>query len=171
MGNALVGRLDQWMGDGIEATVRLKHRRRLAKLGWERVFEPSSPGVFAQGEPPPREGCELQVLIDGANALPEMAQAIGEAKEFVHITGWHLAPAFELVRDRPHGAIGVLLAEMAERVDVRVLVWSGAPGSAVSPHPATRSPRPSRTSPGTRGSRPTATPRSTPSTAITRRRS
>ncbi|MGH2895443.1 MAG: phospholipase D-like domain-containing protein, partial [Solirubrobacteraceae bacterium] len=127
MGNALIGRVDQWLGDGVEATVTLKHRRRLKKLGWERVFEPSGPGVFAQGDPPPREGCELQVLIDGANALPLIAEAISQAKQFVHVTGWHLEPAFELVRGRPNGAIGVLLAEMAEHVDVRVLVWSGAP--------------------------------------------
>jgi phosphatidylserine/phosphatidylglycerophosphate/cardiolipin synthase-like enzyme len=127
MGNAWVGRFDQLLGDGIEATVSLKHRRRLARLGWARVFEASSPGVFAQGEPPPREGCELEVLIDGANALPEIARAISEAKRFVHVTGWHLEPAFALVRGRPHGAIGVLLAEMAEKVDVRVLAWSGAP--------------------------------------------
>jgi phosphatidylserine/phosphatidylglycerophosphate/cardiolipin synthase-like enzyme len=123
----VVGHLDQWVGDGIEAAVALKHRRRLTKLGWGRVFQPSEPGVFAQGDPPPREGCELRVLIDGATALPEMAQAISQAREFVHVTGWHLAPAFEMVRGRPHGAIGVLLAEMAEMVDVRVLVWSGAP--------------------------------------------
>jgi phosphatidylserine/phosphatidylglycerophosphate/cardiolipin synthase-like enzyme len=127
MGNALAERVDRWVGDGIEATVALKHRARLKKLGWGRLFEPSSPGVFAQGDPPPREGCELEVLIDGANALPRMAQAIAAATEFVHITGWHLEPAFEMVRGQPVGAIGVLLAEMAERVDVRVLVWSGAP--------------------------------------------
>ena len=127
MGNALVVRFDELLGDGIEATVAFKHRRRLRKLGWARVFEPSSPGVFAHGDPPPREGCELKVLIDGANALPEIAQAISEAKRFVHVTGWHLEPAFELVRGRPLSAIGVLLAEMAEQVDVRVLVWSGAP--------------------------------------------
>jgi phosphatidylserine/phosphatidylglycerophosphate/cardiolipin synthase-like enzyme len=127
MGNALVGRFDRLVGDGLEATVTFKHRRRLTKLGWARVFEPSSPGVFAQGDPPPRQGCELEVLIDGANALPEIAEAIAAAKEFVHITGWHLEPAFELVRGQAHGAIGVLLAEMAEQVDVRVLVWSGAP--------------------------------------------
>jgi phosphatidylserine/phosphatidylglycerophosphate/cardiolipin synthase-like enzyme len=127
MANALAGRVDRWVGDGIEAAVMLKHRMRLSKLGWERVFHPSAPGVFAQGDPPPRQGCELTVLIDGASALPAIAQAISGAKEFVHVTGWHLEPAFEVVRGRPNGAIGVLLAEMAERVDVRVLVWSGAP--------------------------------------------
>jgi phosphatidylserine/phosphatidylglycerophosphate/cardiolipin synthase-like enzyme len=133
MANAVVERLDGLLGDGIEATVKLKHRRRLKRLGWERAYGQSSPGVFAAGDPPPRPGCELEVLIDGANALPEMARALGEAKQFVHITGWHLAPAFELVRGRPHGAIGVLLADLAERVDVRVLVWSGAPVPAFHP--------------------------------------
>jgi phosphatidylserine/phosphatidylglycerophosphate/cardiolipin synthase-like enzyme len=127
MGNGLVERFDQLVGDGIEATVALKHRRRLSKLGWQRVFRAAPPGVFAQGDPPPREGCELEVLIDGANALPAIADAIAQAKQFVHVTGWHLEPAFELKRGQPVSAIGVLLAEMAEKVEVRVLVWSGAP--------------------------------------------
>jgi len=129
MAGALVQRVDALVGDGIEAAVSYKHRRRLRRLGWERVFEPSRPGVFADGDPPPREGCRLEVLIDGANALPEIARALSGAKRFIHITGWHLAPSFQLVRDRGpgHGAIGVLLAELSQRVDVRVLVWSGSP--------------------------------------------
>jgi hypothetical protein len=86
MANALVGRLDAVLGDGIEATVKLRHRRRLKRLGWERIYDQSSPGVFAAGDPPPRPGCELDVLIDGANALPEMARALSEAKHFVRFT-------------------------------------------------------------------------------------
>jgi phosphatidylserine/phosphatidylglycerophosphate/cardiolipin synthase-like enzyme len=134
MSNALSGRLDALVGDGIEAAVNLKHRRRLERLGWGHVFAPTAPGVFAQGDPPPREGCKLEVLIDGANALPAIARAMSEAKSFVHITGWHLAPAFVLDRDgEPDSPIGVLLAELAERIDVRVLVWSGAPIPAFHP--------------------------------------
>jgi phosphatidylserine/phosphatidylglycerophosphate/cardiolipin synthase-like enzyme len=133
MREGMVGRLDALVGDGIDAAVSRKHRRRLGKLGWERVFEPAAPGVWAGGDPPPREGCSLEVLIDGANALPAMAEALSQAEHFVHITGWHLAPAFELLKGRPHDAIGVLLAELAERVDVRVLVWSGAPIPAFHP--------------------------------------
>jgi phosphatidylserine/phosphatidylglycerophosphate/cardiolipin synthase-like enzyme len=134
MDNAIVGRLDEFVGYGIETAVTYKHRRRLRRLGWDRVFEDSTPGVFAAGDPPPREGCELEVLIDGANALPVIAEAISQAKQFVHVTGWHLAPSFEVVRAQPHHqAIGVLLAEMAQKVDVRVLVWSGAPIPAFHP--------------------------------------
>ena len=133
MANALVGRVDGVVGDGIEAAVKLKHRRRLRRLGWERLFAPSGPGVFAGGEPAPRAGCSLEVLIDGANAFPLMAEAISQAKRFIHISGWHVAPAFELEPGRPQGAIGVLLGAMAQDVDVRVLVWSGSPLPAFHP--------------------------------------
>jgi len=133
MSISLVDRVDAVVGDRIEAAVQFKHRRRLAKLGWDRVFEPSSPGVWAAGDPPPRQGCSLDVLIDGANALPEMARELAQAQHFVHITGWHLAPSFALDRSGPDGAIGVLLAELAQRVEVRVLVWSGSPVPAFHP--------------------------------------
>ena len=143
--NSWSQRVDTLLGDGIEAAVSFKHRRRLRRLGWDHVFEPSDPGVWARGEPPPREGCELEVLIDGANALPEIARRLEQAKHYVHITGWHLAPSFELVKGSPQNAIGVLLAELADRIDVRVLVWSGAPMPGLSPDAGQRSPRRSKT--------------------------
>ncbi|MGH2876467.1 MAG: phospholipase D-like domain-containing protein [Solirubrobacteraceae bacterium] len=127
MESALMGRLDSAVGDGIEAVVSLKHRRRLRRLGWEHVYASRGPGVFAAGDPPPRPGCALEVLIDGANALPAIADALLKAKRYVHLTGWHLEPSFELIHGHSQSAIGVLLAELAERIDVRVLVWSGAP--------------------------------------------
>lgn len=127
MRNEIIGRVDQTLGDGIELGVRLKHRARLSRLGWGRVFGDLAPTVFAAGDPPPREGCEIDVLIDGGEALPRIAEAIRGARRFVHVTGWHLAPAFELVRDSGGGAIGTLLAGAAERIDVRVLVWAGSP--------------------------------------------
>jgi phosphatidylserine/phosphatidylglycerophosphate/cardiolipin synthase-like enzyme len=133
MREQLTGTVDRMLGDRIEAAVSFKHRRRLRRLGWDHVFEPSDPGVWARGEPQPRDGCELEVLIDGANALPEIARRLERAEHYVHITGWHLAPSFELVKGSPQNAIGVLLAELADRVDVRVLVWSGAPIPAFHP--------------------------------------
>ena len=66
-------------------------------------------------------------MIDGAQAFPAIAEAIAGARESVYITGWHLAPHFDLRRDGRRSGIGELLAETAERVPVRVLVWAGAP--------------------------------------------
>jgi phosphatidylserine/phosphatidylglycerophosphate/cardiolipin synthase-like enzyme len=129
----LVARLDSLVGDGIEAAVQAKHRRRLQRLGWARALEPAGDGVWAQGDPPPRDGCSLEVLIDGANALPAMADALSRATRFVHVAGWHLEPSFELDRGHPRGSIGVILAELAQHVDVRVLVWSGSPVAAFHP--------------------------------------
>lgn len=133
MATRLLAELDGALGDGLEAAVKLKHRRRLQRLGWGRAFAPVAGGVFADGEPPPRPGCALDVLIDGANAMPQMVEALASAQRFVHVTGWHLEPAFQMDRSRPDSAIGTLLAELAEHVEVRVLVWSGAPLPAFHP--------------------------------------
>ena len=89
--------------------------------------------MWASGDPPPRDGCSLDVLVDGAEAFAAIVEAIENAREFVHVTAWHVAPYFELVRgDRP-AILGELLAEAAERIDVRVLVWAGAPVPAFHP--------------------------------------
>jgi phosphatidylserine/phosphatidylglycerophosphate/cardiolipin synthase-like enzyme len=123
----LIDRMDAVVGDGIEAAVKARHRRRLTELGWQRAISPDGDGLWAQGDPPPRAGNAIDVLIDGSEALPAIAEAIGNAERFVHITGWHLTPGFELVRGEPGLSIGGLLAEVAERIPVKVLVWAGAP--------------------------------------------
>ena len=129
----LLSRADATFGNAIETAVTVKHRRRLRRLGWERALEPPDDGLWAAGDPPPRQGCSLDVLVDGAQALPAIAEAIQGARRFVYVTGWHLAPHFELVRGEPPVGIGALLAERAESIDVRVLVWAGAPVPAFHP--------------------------------------
>ena len=123
----LLSRLDTAAGAVIEDSVVRHHRRRLRRLGWARALEPDGGDLWAGDEPAPRAGSRLDVLVDGAEALPTIADAIAGAKEQVHITGWHLAPGFELKRGEPSVVLGSLLADMAERVDVRVLVWAGSP--------------------------------------------
>lgn len=124
---SVLSQIDSRMGDGLEAAVRAKHAWRLRRLGWGHALAPPDDGPWALGDPPPHEGCLLDVLVDGAAAFPAITEAIEGARSFVHVTGWHVAPYFELVRgDRPR-VLGELLAEAAERVDVRVLVWAGAP--------------------------------------------
>jgi phosphatidylserine/phosphatidylglycerophosphate/cardiolipin synthase-like enzyme len=107
--------------------VRTKHSWRLRRLGSGHALAPADDGPWATGDPPPRAGCSLEVLVDGAEAFPAIAAAIEQAREYIHITGWHIAPYFDLIRgDRP-GTLGAMLAEAAQRIEVRVLVWAGAP--------------------------------------------
>jgi phosphatidylserine/phosphatidylglycerophosphate/cardiolipin synthase-like enzyme len=123
-----VARLDAAMGAVIESSVKLHHRRRLRRLGHAGVLDPpSADRLFAMGDPPPRAGCRMEVLVDGAVAFPIIAEALRRARSHVYVTGWHIAAHFELERCDPPTAIGPLLAELAQRIDVRVMVWAGAP--------------------------------------------
>lgn len=70
--------MDRWAGQGIEATIGAHHRRRLRRLGYLYQLEPPADGsLWAAGASPPREGCALEVLIDGVEALPRIAEALG----------------------------------------------------------------------------------------------
>jgi phosphatidylserine/phosphatidylglycerophosphate/cardiolipin synthase-like enzyme len=55
------------------------------------------------------------------------------ARSSVHIAGWCLSPDFGLTRDQRAARLRDLLGELAERVDVRVLLWAGAPLPLFSP--------------------------------------
>ncbi len=62
-----------------------------------------------------------------------MAQEIAAATSHVHLAGWFLSPELALSREEEPLVLRVLLAELAERVDVRVLLWKGAPIPAFRP--------------------------------------
>jgi phosphatidylserine/phosphatidylglycerophosphate/cardiolipin synthase-like enzyme len=125
-------RADDALGQMVERLTRSHHRRRLQRVGWRRAIDPPA-GGWAEGEPPPRSGNALEVLIDGAAALPAMAETIAGARSHVHLTGWHITPEFDLIRgDRPT-PLQQLLAELAGRVPVRVLIWAGAPLPVLRP--------------------------------------
>ncbi|MGW5237869.1 phospholipase D-like domain-containing protein [Monashia sp. NPDC004114] len=125
--------LDAGVGDGIEAVLRRHHRRRLGRLGWSDVLDPPRPSTEAGAQTwwsrqaPFRSGNSLEVLLDGADALPEMERAIRSAQHHVHIAGWHATPGFQLVRGPGAVRLRDLLAEVAERVPVRLLLWAGPP--------------------------------------------
>jgi phosphatidylserine/phosphatidylglycerophosphate/cardiolipin synthase-like enzyme len=128
-----VARIDGFLGRAVELTVQGHHRRRLRRLGQGHAVDPAGGGPWAGGDPPPRPGNQLDVLIDGAQALPAIAEAMAAARSHIHVTGWHVASHFELVRGERPVILGALLAELAQRIDVRVMVWAGAPLPAFHP--------------------------------------
>src|SRR5215831_47637 len=117
-------KIDGFLGDRVERMIRSHHRRRLGRIGWQHALD-APPGTWASGDPPPRPGNELAPLVDGAAALPAIARAIEAARTSVHLAGWYFSPSFQL-EDRG-ASLRELLAETAERVDVRMLSWAGAP--------------------------------------------
>ena len=129
-----IERIDSWAGERIEELIRAHHRRRLARVGRSGQLDPPDDGsLWSAGSPAPRDGCGLDVLIDGAQALPSIAQALLDARSHVHIAAWHLAPDFGLTRDAHARRLRELLGDLAERIDVRVLLWAGAPLPVFTP--------------------------------------
>jgi phosphatidylserine/phosphatidylglycerophosphate/cardiolipin synthase-like enzyme len=120
-----LNRLDDVVGDTIERSIRRHHRRRLERLGLTRAFEPPAGGWADTGAFAPRSGTRVEVLVDGAAALPRIAADVSSARSHAHVAGWHFTPSFRLDDGGP--TVRELLADAAARVDVRVLCWAGAP--------------------------------------------
>ena len=130
-----VDRVDRWAGQAVERAVGAHHRRRLGRSGRLRQIRPAHDGsLWTAGDPPPRSGNTLEVLIDGRQALPRIAEALAAARSRVEIAGWHITPEFGLTRDAQAVRLRDLLAELAERVEVRVLLWGGSPLPVFSPN-------------------------------------
>ena len=116
--------VDSTLGEWIERAVGAHHRRRLARRG-HRPLD-AGPGGFAEdGSFPPRSGTQVELLVDGAEALPRMAEEIASAQSHVHVAGWFFSPDFPMGDGGP--TLKELLADTGERCDVRVLAWAGAP--------------------------------------------
>ena len=114
--------------------IRAHHARRLARIGRGAQLDPPDDGaLWSSGEPSPRPGCALDVLVDGDAALSEIASSLAASRSHVHISGWHMSPEFELTRGPGANPLRELLADLAERVDVRVLLWAGAPARVFTP--------------------------------------
>src|SRR5690349_12875101 len=110
------------------------HRLRLRRLGQLDALKPKDGASWCRQAPPPREGCSLEVLIDGAEVLPAIAEAIRGARRSIRMAGWHSAPHFALERGEPPAVLRELLAEAVGRgVEVRVLLWAGAPLRVFTP--------------------------------------
>src|SRR5207237_1156375 len=58
---------------------------------------------------------------------PRRAEELANAESHVHITGWYVSTELALVRERTRRVLLDLLADLARKVDVRLLLWAGAP--------------------------------------------
>jgi phosphatidylserine/phosphatidylglycerophosphate/cardiolipin synthase-like enzyme len=118
--------LDDRLGDGIEALLRWRYRRRLRRLGWADALKPSESGdIPALHGSPIRTGNAVDVLIDGGEAFPAIEEAILGARRSVHIACWHASPDFRLTRGPQARPLRDVLAEAASSVPVRLLLWGG----------------------------------------------
>jgi phosphatidylserine/phosphatidylglycerophosphate/cardiolipin synthase-like enzyme len=121
-----LNRLDDLVGETLERIIRAHHARRLRRRGSAEAIDPPPDGGWAgTASFAPRSGCRVEPFLDGAEALPRIADAIRSSRSHVHLAGWHFDASFRLEQDGP--TLRELLAETAERVDVRVLAWAGAP--------------------------------------------
>ncbi len=120
----LASRVDRALGEGLDDLVVRHHRRRLARIGRLDALDAEGSG-WAAGDPPPRPGNDVEVLVDGADALPRIAEAISAARSHVELAGWHFDPDFRLGEGGP--TLRELLASAAAHADVRVLAWAGSP--------------------------------------------
>src|ERR1700737_3052597 len=123
---------DDALGQLVEQLTTSHHRRRLSRVRRNGAIDPP-PGGWAAGEPPPRPGNALTVLVDGAEALEAMADGIAKAQSHVHLTGWHITPTFAMTRGERPIVLKELLAQVAARIPVRVLIWAGVPLPVMQP--------------------------------------
>jgi phosphatidylserine/phosphatidylglycerophosphate/cardiolipin synthase-like enzyme len=129
---SLLDKVDARVGDGIERVLCAHHKRRLRRLGWGDVLEPTGNGDRLRV--PVRAHNRIEVLIDGEEALSAIENAIRNAKSSVHIANWHASPDFRLTREPDAPTLRDLLATTAQRgVAVRLLLWAGPPVPAFQP--------------------------------------
>jgi phosphatidylserine/phosphatidylglycerophosphate/cardiolipin synthase-like enzyme len=91
------------------------------------------------GGTPPRMHNRVMPLIDGEAFFSALLEALKQAEHYVYITGWCLTPYVPLTRTTPEDLVQTrlldVLADLAQRLPVRVLLWGGA---AALIHPSRR---------------------------------
>jgi phosphatidylserine/phosphatidylglycerophosphate/cardiolipin synthase-like enzyme len=126
--HTILSAADHLVGDNVERLFVAHHERRLRRLDQTHALHPLEGSLWVPGDPPPREGTSIDVLIDGAAALPRIAAALQHARSHVLIAGWSITADFALVRDGERLTVRNLLADLAAHGrEVRVLLWAGPP--------------------------------------------
>ncbi len=135
--SALEGFIGRYAGKAIAPLVHQNSERRMRD--WKDKTYPSHrPSAWWTDDPrwypggtPPREHNRITPLVDGAEYFPALRDAIKGAQHYVYIIGWFLSPYIPLARESEaeieQTRLLTLLAEAAQRVPVRILLWNGAP--------------------------------------------
>ena len=126
-----IDRLDDEIGMRVANAVCSHHSRRLRNLGKRALDVP--PGGWAEDAPTPTSGNRLDVLIDGEEMFAALLDELARARSHVHMTGWYMSPDFVLRHGDPPVVLRNLLAELADRLDLRVLLWAGSPAPVFTP--------------------------------------
>jgi phosphatidylserine/phosphatidylglycerophosphate/cardiolipin synthase-like enzyme len=129
----LVSVVDGAIGSGVEGLITRVHRRRLSRAGWKRAYDPTGDDLWAAGDPGPQPGNAVDILVDGVEAFAAMLEAIRGARASINITGWHANPSFALDKANPPTQLLRVLTEAARHVEVRMLLWAGAPAPIFRP--------------------------------------
>lgn len=90
-----VGRIDSVLGRQFERLVIAHHARRLRRLGQRQTLASPAGGWPAAGWPA-RQGNELEVYVDGAEVLAQIAAATEGARSSIWLAGWYFSPDFRL---------------------------------------------------------------------------
>jgi len=117
---------------------RLRHHHTLRYDGVDGETPPRTPDVWWADDPrwypadaPPRRHNRATPLIDGEHFFAALQDALSQATAYVYIAGWSLTPYIPLARHHTDALTETrlldLLSETAQRVPVRILLWSGAP--------------------------------------------
>ena len=127
---------DRVAGAGIKRLTSAHHVRRLGKLGGaRRSLRLRMMGACGRrSDPPPRAGNAIEVLIDGAAYSPRSSRRSGPRGARAHRRVVIDAGA-AVIRGPPPVVLRELLGEVAGPVDVRVLLWAGAPVPVFRPAP------------------------------------
>jgi phosphatidylserine/phosphatidylglycerophosphate/cardiolipin synthase-like enzyme len=133
VGHLIAGRLRRAPGPLRRRRHRLAVRRATPNHKARRALgEPwSGKAQWFPGGTPPRLHNRVTPLIDGDAFFADLQQALSTARHYVYIIGWYMTPAIPL-QHTPSEALTTsrlhcLLTETAQRLPVRILLWSGAP--------------------------------------------
>jgi len=124
---------DAVLGRAVESAFRLHHRRRLTRLGWRTALDSGGDLPHDIVTFPPRQGNQVDVLVDGSETFAAMLAAISGARRGVQIAGWHATPLFMLTRGTDGTSLADVLAHAAARATVRVLLWRGSALPVIHP--------------------------------------